>query len=197
MDQAGRWQKSCDGMGSAVDGESLGGIVTKTQEMINNYYTDVQRQANMSFYAACAAAIIGFGVLIYSLIYGLGLESRTEVTQQHSATMISPSTLFALVGVASGIVIEFIAYVSFRLYGQCSRQFAAFHICLERTNRYLVAYKIADRIAINKDKTLHAIVCIMANAPMITQRDIDSGDLIVPRTPTGDIGKLPVEPATS
>jgi hypothetical protein len=188
MDQASRWQKSCDGMGTAVDGASLGNIVAKTQLMINDYYADVQRQANMSFYAACVAASVGFGVLIGSLIHAIGLESGSQLANQHPAAVISPSTLFSLVGVASGMIIEFIAYVSFRLYGQCSRQFAAFHICLERTNRYLVAYKIADRIEINKDQTLHDIVCIMANAPMITQRDIDSGDLMVPRTPGGNNG---------
>jgi hypothetical protein len=181
MDQASRWQKLCDGMGSAVDGASLGNIVAETQRMIFKYYKDVQRQASMSFYAACAAAIIGFGVLIYSLHYAIG-------SNPGPTALTSPAAILSLVGVATGIVIEFIAYVSFRLYGQCSRQFAAFHICLERTNRYLVAYKIADKISGDKDKTIHSLVCIMANAPMITLRDIDSGDLMVPRTPGGNIG---------
>jgi hypothetical protein len=74
-----------------------------------------------------------------------------------------------------------------------------FSYCLERTTRYLVAYKIADKIAakFNKDQTLHDLVCIMANAPMITQRDIDAADLIVPRTPKDGVGNVIAEAKTA
>ena len=51
------------------------------------------------------------------------------------------------------------------------KQFSAFHICLERTHRYLIAYKIADTIEHDKDETLQKLVCIMANAPMITSSE--------------------------
>ena len=79
----------------------------------------------------------------------------------------------AWVGVASGFIAEFIAGVNFFLYGRAARQFGTFHICLERTHRYLVAYKMADKIKGNKDGTLEKLVCIMANAPMITRADME------------------------
>jgi hypothetical protein len=59
-------------------------------------------------------------------------------------------------------------------YARAAKQFGAFHICLERTHRYLVAFKIAEKInSSNRDKTLEELVCIMANAPMITGKDIN------------------------
>jgi hypothetical protein len=81
-----------------------------------------------------------------------------------------------IVGLVSGALMEFIAGVSFWLYSRGAKQFGAFHICLERTHRYLLAYKIADQIEDGKDQTLRDLVCIMANAPMITRQDIDSSD---------------------
>ena len=178
--------------------------------MILDYYQDVQKQARMSFVAAWAAAVVGFGVLIASLAYAMIRDSESKpsspivvaavpssadsvpralIAGESQAGTIAPSHILAAIGVASGIIIEFIAFVSFRLYGQASRQFGTFHICLERTNRYLIAYKVSEKIAENKDQTLHDLVCIMANAPMITQRDIDSADLMIPRTPASDIAK--------
>ena len=79
-------------------------------------------------------------------------------------------------GLVSGALMEFVAGVSFWLYSRGAKQFGAFHICLERTHRYLLAYKIAEQIEDRKDETLRDLVCIMANAPMITRQDIDFPD---------------------
>jgi len=68
--------------------------------------------------------------------------------------------------------------VSFWLYSRGAKQFGAFHICLERTHRYLLAYKIAEQIEDGKNETLRDLVCIMAHAAMITRQDIDSNDSI-------------------
>jgi hypothetical protein len=76
------------------------------------------------------------------------------------------------IGVVSGVLIEFIAAITFWLYSRVSSQFGAFHICLERTHRYLLAYKISEQIKGDRDATLRDLVCIMANAPMITRADI-------------------------
>jgi hypothetical protein len=89
-------------------------------------------------------------------------------------SMAQPSISFASLGIVSGILIEFIAGINFWLYARASKQFSAFHICLERTHRYLVAYKIAEGIQNKKDEALENLVCIMANAHMITHQDIDA-----------------------
>jgi hypothetical protein len=78
------------------------------------------------------------------------------------------------IGTVSGVLIEFIAAIAFWLYARAARQFGAFHICLERTHRYLIAYKIADGMKENKDATFRDLVCIMANASMITRADIEA-----------------------
>jgi hypothetical protein len=91
------------------------------------------------------------------------------------------------IGLIGGTVVEIIAGVQFVLYGRATRQFGAFHICLERTHRYLLAYEMAEQMTTNKDETLEKIVCIMANAPMITREDIDgveSGELVRPKRNT-------------
>jgi hypothetical protein len=77
-------------------------------------------------------------------------------------------------GIASGLIIQVFAGVAFYLYQRASDQFAAFHVCLERTHRYLLAYKIAQEVETQKEQTLHDLVCIMANAPMILRYEIDS-----------------------
>ena len=86
------------------------------------------------------------------------------------------------IGLISGSIVELIAGTQFFLYRNSAKQFGAFHICLERTHRYLLAYTMAEQIrAEDKDKTLEKILCIMANAPMITQQDIEgvsSGKLV-------------------
>jgi hypothetical protein len=66
---------------------------------------------------------------------------------------------------------------------------------LERTNRYLTACQVTAQIKDHRDNTLHDLVCIMANAPMITTGDIDSADSTDPRTPSGD-RKKPTARAT-
>jgi len=77
------------------------------------------------------------------------------------------------IGVVSGVLIEFIAGVNFWLYRNATRQFNAFHICLERTHRYLIAYKMIEEIGgERKAEIAEQVVCIMANAPMITAQEI-------------------------
>jgi hypothetical protein len=139
-----------------------------------HYYKDVQKHAKESFNAAKSAAKIGFWVLIGTLAYALIFDglSRFPITHATSQTSLP----VAKIGIVSGALIEFIDGISFWLYARVSNQFSAFHICLERTHRYLIAYKITEKINDGKDETLRDLVCIMANAPMITRQDIDAVD---------------------
>jgi hypothetical protein len=82
------------------------------------------------------------------------------------------SVTVGTLGVVSGAIVQVYSGVAFHLYQRAASQFGAFHTCLERTHRYLVAYKIAEQLQGNKDATLHDLVCIMANAPMILPAEI-------------------------
>jgi hypothetical protein len=165
--------KACEELGTFIEEGKIGDIVANHQRLILHYYEDVQEHVSKSFNAAIGVAKIGFWVLIATLAYALIFDglSRFDIgSTSHTSFTV------AKFGIVSGALIEFIAGVSFWLYARVSNQFTAFHICLERTHRYLLAYKITEQIQDHKDETVRDLVCIMANAPMITRRDIDAVD---------------------
>lgn len=166
-------RQACDELGDAMDTGTVGDIVKRHEKLILQYYEDVQRQAKQSFESAKYVARIGFWVLIATLAYTLIFDALARI-QIPGLVMTQPSIAVVSMGAVSGALIEFIASINFWLYARASRQFGAFHICLERTHRYLVAYKIAGEIGDKKDETLQRLVCIMANAPMITHQDVEA-----------------------
>jgi hypothetical protein len=169
----GDLKKACDELGRAIDNGKMGDIVAKHEKLILHYYEDVQRQAQESFNLARFAAIFGFSVLVVTVLYTLLFNGLNRFGI--GATPLPPgSPTVGLVGIISAALIEFISGVVFWLYARSAKQFSAFHICLERTHRYLLAFKITEELTGEKDKTLHELVCIMANAPMITRVDIDT-----------------------
>ena len=165
-----KWQ-ACEEIASAVATGRVGDIVSKHEKLILQYYEDVQRQAADSFKAAKRVSYVGFAVLILTWLYTLGFDLVGLLPGSHLSQLGSKSAIST--GVISGVLIEFIAGVNFWLYAKASKQFGAFHICLERTHRYLVAYKIAEETGSRREIVLENIACIMAKAPMITGRDID------------------------
>jgi len=167
-------QKACDELRDAANDGKVGDILAKHETLILQYYGDVQDQATKSFNAAQTAAKLGFIILIFTWAYVFVFDglSRFKFLPEASDTSLS----VGIIGTVSGGLIEFIAAITFWLYARAARQFGAFHICLERTHRYLLAYKIAEEIKDNKDSTLRDLVCIMANASMITRKDIESVD---------------------
>jgi hypothetical protein len=169
-------KKACEELGLAIEGGKLGDIVAKHETMILHYYRDVQEQAQRSFATARRFGWCGFWVLILTLAYVTvldGLGRFGVIAPLPKADEPSIWMTVANVGVISGVLIEFVAGVGFWLYRRTSEQFAAFHICLERTHRYLIAYKISSEMSgVDKESTMRDLVCIMAKAPMITRSDI-------------------------
>lgn len=171
--------KMCNQLEEALNG-NLAKTVSAHERMILQYYQDVQQQATQSFNAARVVAWVGFFVLIVTLLYALVFDALAQLHMLDVPAVTGnpvgaavPKNLLTVggIGVVSGVLIEFIAGVNFWLYGRAAKQFGAFHICLERTHRYLIAYKICEEMQTNKDETLQKIVCIMANAPMITAQE--------------------------
>lgn len=172
-------QRVCNELKNALLGE-IGDIVSKHEEMILHYYKDVQDQAKQSFASAKSVAKVGFGVLIVTLVYTLVIDALSHFDSPNFK-MPENSLKVGGIGVISGLLIEFIAGINFLLYARAMKQFNAFHICLERTHRYLIAYKISEKIESKRDETLEKLVCIMANAPMITARETDTLTSILPK----------------
>ena len=132
----------------------------------------MREQATESFESAKRVALFGFVILVLTIIYVIFIDLMLHRQASGFATYTGGMSVGQIGLLGSGIV-EAIAGLQFYLYGRATRQFGAFHICLERTHRYLLAYKIAEQIGAGKDDTLQKIVCIMANAPMITRQDIE------------------------
>ena len=162
-------KKSCDAIADAMKTEDVGASFSAVQHLILQYYGDVRAQAVKSFRSANWAANFGFVVLIATITFVFVIDWHFRAHKSDSPGIIGVGTI----GLIGGGVAEFIAAVQFWLYARATRQFAAFHICLERTHRYLLAYSMAKTITNDRDAALEKIVCIMANAPMITRQDIE------------------------
>lgn len=163
----------CDGMAEALNGD-VGTMVETVQRQILRYYSDVGGQAKESFESAKLIATWGFALLVVTIVYAIGVDMAG-----YAGKLAEPKYAgmgVGTIGLVAGGIVEVIAGVQFWLYGKATKQFGAFHICLERTHRYLLAYKIAEKTNDNRDQTLEKIVCIMANAPMISRSDIDGMD---------------------
>jgi hypothetical protein len=136
-------------------------------EMIFEYYDDVLKQAKISFLSAVVLAILGFGVLIATVYI----------------VMKDPSDAFGVgtIGVVSGGLVEFLSAIAFFIYKRATEQFNSFHVCLERTNRYLMAYNIDEMIDGKdsiRDQARHELAIAIANAPMITQKESENAPII-------------------
>jgi hypothetical protein len=164
-------QQICNELEAAAAHPQVGKMVAKHEKLILQYYEDVLTQAKQSFDSAKFVAKIGFWVLIGTVVYVLVTDVLAH-TKTPGFSIEEHSKTVSVIGVVSGALIEFVAGVNFWLYSRVSKQFAAFHICLERTHRYLLAYSIADQVTNQKDEIFGKLVCIMANAPMITSRDL-------------------------
>jgi len=163
----------CQELGFAINKEAnVGDTVEKIQQLILRYYGDVRDQAKASFRSAEVLASFGFLLLVGTIGYVIWLDWMRHAPPSWFMDKEGGMSV-GTIGLIGGAVVEFIAATQFVMHGRTAKQFGAFHICLERTHRYLLAYKMAEQIKEEKDKTLEKIVCIMANAPMITQQDID------------------------
>jgi hypothetical protein len=130
-------------------------ITALLQKLSLIYYLDVRWQAKLSFWSAFGAAVIGMGFFAYAIV--------------HSMT---PSGNEARVGLWAGGLSQFISAINFFLYFKVARQFATFHVCLERTNRFLLANTMCDSLqSPRKDEVRAALADIIACAPMLTLDD--------------------------
>jgi hypothetical protein len=175
-------QTNCKLLGDALKAGDIGQTVTAVQQLILRYYDNVRGQADESFESAQRVALFGFLLFSATVVYVMAMDLMSHLV--HGFVQARGGIGVGAIGLIGGSVVEIIAGIQFVLYGRATRQFGAFHICLERTHRYLLAYEMAEQMSANKDETLEKIVCIMANAPMITREDIDgveSGELVRPK----------------
>jgi hypothetical protein len=128
------------------------------QQMSLKYFEDVRNQAQKSFHSALVAAAVGTLFFLFAAFYGMGLDKK------------------AWVGIIAGGLIQVISAINFYLYGRVARQFATFHICLERTNRFLLANTLCENLQPPlRDQVRHELITVVANAPMLSMEVMESG----------------------
>jgi hypothetical protein len=181
----------CRALGMALKGD-IGEAVEAVQNLILTYYDDVRAQATESFRTARRVALSGFVVVALTIGYLIVVDLGRRMQWFSNSGEIAGGMSIGTFGLIGGAIVEFLAAAQFLMQTRTAKQFGAFHICLERTHRYLLAYKIADSIHTDKDKTLERIACLMANAPMITREDIEG----LARSPVrASTGQLPASVA--
>jgi len=143
-------QRECEEVATAPPGDTHR-IASLMQQMSLHYYTDVRRQAQQSFRSALAAAAVGTLFFLLAAWYGMANDQK------------------AWIGIVAGALTQVIAGINFYLYGRAARQFATFHICLERTNRYLLANTLCENLTPPlRDQVRHELIQVVSNAPMLT-----------------------------
>ena len=102
-------------------------------------------------------ASVGALFLGYAIWLSMSPDASQQVSQQ------------ALLSSIAGVLIQFIAGVNFYLYFRAGRQFASFHVCLERTNRFLIANSLCEQLSEPaRDEMRSELLRIVATAPMLT-----------------------------
>ena len=149
-------------------------VASLHSRMILDYYQDVRMQAQQSFHWALIWAGIGLCFFIYAVIAWIMHQSLS-----------SSIPMGSVIGVIAGTLVQVISGINFKLYSQAARQFASFHICLERINRFLLSNTLCENLVseANKDKMRQKLIWLIANAPALRFSVVSgSSDQNAPRT---------------
>lgn len=125
--------------------------------MGKGYYHDACARARKSFNVALGAAIVG--TLFFFAASAFVMGRRAE------------ASTFAAVG---GTITEGLSALVFMLHFRAVKQFAYFHVCLERMTRFMVANSVCTNIESGekRDETRSSLVRAMLDAPMLPLPDM-------------------------
>lgn len=124
----------------------------------NKYYENVLAQARRSFNAAVAAGVVGLIFFLASLTFSL-------VNKQLST---------AVVGMVSGGIVEVVSGLNFWLYSRTSVQLNAFHLRLERMQRFLLANSVSASLGDDqREISLAELVRTISGADFETEVPLD------------------------
>jgi hypothetical protein len=151
-DTIARLREHCDKI-ATIPSDDVQKIASLLQNMIVDYYRDVRRQAFLAFFAAFVLEIVAVLFFFYAAFIAM---RGVDITN-------------AALSAISGLLVQIMTAVVFYLYSQSAKQFAAFHICLERTNRYLLANAMVERLPEGERNSKRAeVITTVLHAPMLT-----------------------------
>jgi hypothetical protein len=148
-------KKKCEEL-AHIEPKNTNKMASLLQDMSLRYYEDVRTQAQQSFRVACLAAAVGTILFVYAA-YRMMEPGPNRVSS-------------AVWGLLPGALVQVISGINFYLYGKAARQFGAFHVCLERTNRFLLANTLCENLncPTRRDEVRTQLIQVVANAPMLT-----------------------------
>jgi len=148
--------RSCGEMAeiNPKDTQKVAALVMRTSL---KYYGVVLDQAQQSFRWALRIAAVAALFFIYSCWL-----------------VMNGKVAGATVSMIAGTLIQVISAINFYLYSKTARQFAGFHICLERMDRYLLANSYCENLSTDsaRDDCRRKTIEIMATAPMLTLEQV-------------------------
>jgi hypothetical protein len=151
-------ETTCESIAGVNVGETHK-LASKLWDLSINYFKDVRKQAQQSFYSALGAAIVG------TIFFFLALY-----------LMMNGQVPFSKLSLIAGMMIQIISAINFYLYAKTSKQFSMFHACLERANRFLLANTICENLDDeNKQEMRKEIIRIIATAPLLTLALVEHG----------------------
>ncbi len=152
-------KKNCDEIAN-MPSNDVQQIASVLQKMIVSYYQDVRRQALLAFSAALALEVVAVIFFVYAASLAMNGNDQKKAT---------------LCAVA-GLLIQVMTGIVFFLYSQSAKQFGGFHICLERTNRFLLANAMVERLPDSEQVPKRAeVITAVLNTPMLTMSIIEGG----------------------
>jgi TRADD-N domain-containing protein len=135
-------------------------LAARLWELSIKYFDDVRRRSQKSFYLALGAAVVGTLFFLLALLL-----------------MLWDQAPFSQLSLIAGVTIQVISGINFYLYGKSSHQFSAFHACLERANRFLLANSICENLdQPNKIEMRKELIGIIANAHILSEDYVKHGD---------------------
>jgi hypothetical protein len=152
--------EACRRLGEVDEGNTHE-LAASLWEVSISYFKDVRAQAQRSFYSALFAAAIGVAFFFTAL--GLMMFEKLP---------------FSKLTLTAGMSIQVISAIGFYLYARTSRQFATFHVCLERANRFLLANSICEELdPAHRDEIRKKLIILVAEAPLLSLDLVEHGDL--------------------
>ena len=153
-----RMDEACKEL-STVD-KDVNKLASTLWKLSISYFKDVRRQALWSFWMALIAAAIGIGLFVLALFL-----------------MMSGGLVSSKLSLIASLNIEIVSVIGFYLYARTSHQFAAFHACLERANRFLLANTMCEKLddAV-RDEARRELIRIIAKAPLLSVDIVEHGE---------------------
>lgn len=132
---------------SQADPSNIQQVAATQLALSNRYYENVLSQAKRSFNAAVVAAVVGLAFFLAAVLFSI-------ISRQLAGPLVS------LIG---GTVVEVVAGLNFWLYARTAIQLNAFHLRLERMQRFLVANSVAASLTgDNRESALAELVKVIS-----------------------------------